>query len=384
MAGKSTIVLVLRFVDGFGLSSLNRVSIKYNAFSNSFFQATFVPGPGGEGRAFCLINTAFGSVDFYNRFSRRDMWGVSMDIQWTQLGVGTPLQQMDFFRFLVGSHVLLGIRQLANGRLALVNESGFQFATGSAPTIVLEQWYRLEIQATFNAGGAVQVKLDGVTVINFAGIPFSDTADTLGFRFQQFDRPGLAIANMIWYDSVAGDEFVTWPGPVRVNSLLPTADYQTTWTPSSGPDCWAMVNDFFPARDPAPDGNSTYILPVSGAQYFEVQASPCFGRVMAVAINCCSDSTAGDLALSALCEPLTTPHVVGVIPVQGSAGYLTQQVFATVNPDTGGNWIDSQISGALWGVSAGAGAPLRLTAFYLEKVTSLTPQPYTCGGDYCF
>lgn len=136
-------------------------------------------------------------------------------------------------------------------------------AGGGAPVLVatalncigVARWHWIEIKATMQTSGSVEVKVDGVTVINVTATDFRDGAsDTLtGFRmygsryFRQYDE-------IIICDDT-GATFNTFFGDMRIAQAVPDADGSVVdWTASAGTDV-SCVDDALAAYD----DDTTYI-----------------------------------------------------------------------------------------------------------------------------
>lgn len=362
---------MLRLLDGFDIYSSGQVFQKYAAYSATFIQDTKVTGRDGEGEAYGIINTAFGEADFYSQFEAQGVWGFHADFQ-TNATV-----QVDFYRWrssALGGGVQCSLRLTAARHLAIVNRAGTVVATG-ASTITRNQWYTLECYATFGTGGRLDVYLDGALEVSAT---FATTAqpDQVGFRWAAFGER-LYWDNYAVYDGQPGQ--ITAPfGRARVTTLRPIADVQLVWTPNTGGSDWPLVDDAFAI--PSPDGDTTYMTPTGpGPQYFTLAASPCYGLVLGLGLNASARPAGAPFPLRFITFPLAAALTMADI-TPSTAAYRTYQAIAELNPATSDTWIDADISSAYWGLSTPAGGVPRVTAVNLEKLVSLEPLPYTCGG----
>lgn len=379
---------MLRFIDGFDECTTGGVALKYNAFFSNFLQISMVAGRYAQ-QALYIQNTGFGETDLYTSFSS----GISTLGFHASLNFAAPANTpipggVPFYRFQTGSsNVNLGIQTRADGRFDVVNRNGIIVGTSTNAAITINTWYTLECKASFGPGGSIELRLNGATILKILSADFGPAnPDRCGFRWQNFGQIGPVLDDYVLYDGVAAaGDINDFTGPVQVTSILPIADAPTAWAPSSGAVCYAMVNDSPSTPGGSPDGDSTYISPTgTAAQLFQFAASPCFGLNLALAINMCARPTAGTVGLSGVCQLSGGVLTLGTVSVVPPASYQTYQVISVTNPEKGGVWIDGDINSGTFGVKYVASAQ-RVTAVYLEKITSLTPQPYSCGGgNYSF
>lgn len=397
---------MLRGVDGFDLCDYGRVFLKYNRYADGFNQGNVVSGIGG-GQAVQSFNSAFDptGAQFVRQYDSQPVWGLHFDyMQAGGSGVVTP-RAFEFYRITLAGALFFSLHQRNDGRFDMFGPGSALIGTtaiGITPNVNVN----VQVLINFGTSGSVQVLFNDSNALGVVtSIPFNFGAslpDThMWFWNGGFGPPGIQLDNYVVWDGQPGDSFGNaFPGPMSVTSLEPnTDDPSTLWTPSSGTTCVPMVNDFtnrFPGE--SPDGDFTTIAPSTlAAQGFLMKTSPCFGLVLGVAMNACA-------------RPLSAPQLLdfqvgigGNIYVVGNAtvstpffprpggvppqlqNYQTYQVLVGNSPASGSNWNDAEINGASWGLGAGVSPNQLITAFYLEKVTSLRPQPFNCGGgNYSF
>lgn len=388
---------MIRFVDGFDVCEYNQVALKYEGYDQGFDQGFVTGGRDGAGNSMEILNTGFGEVSYTKILDPQSRWGFHADVQFA----GSHFATVDWYLIAAvdpgtGAVVpILTLRILPSGLMSIMQSAtGVAIATTSTP-ITANAWHTIEFRCDFP--GQAVLKIDGTQAASGSVGSGVALPSRLTFRWQVFGPPSIIVDNYVIFDG-QGSSFTDFLGRVRVTSLLPTADVQTAWTPSAGAGAYAKVNDAFGTPHGAPDGDWGYISPASAAdQLFDVQPSPCFGLNFAVAANVCARPGSGDQSLSVICQLSRTRQVLGTVtftPVgqvnpnadAALTNYFTQQVIAEENPDTGDVWIDAQITNAWFGLRAlTANQPIRVSAFYLEKVTSLAGLPYTCGGgSYAF
>jgi hypothetical protein len=112
----------------------------------------------------------------------------------------------------------------------------------------LDTWYHIQLRVKIaDAGGVIQVKLDGNVDIDYSG----DTKPGAGTTISYF-----TLCNETYKSNGAGyffDDLVIrdddWPGEVRFDAaLVPTGDSVVAWTPSAGGDNYALVDEVPPSE----------------------------------------------------------------------------------------------------------------------------------------
>lgn len=142
-----------------------------------------------------------------------------------------------------------------------VNTSRKLEVTNTAGTIVgtstlalgVGTWYYIEIKATISNTGSVEVKIDSATEINATSIDIMNSANTYIDNIRlRGNSADIAIDDFYLLDTT-GTINNNFLGDSRIDPFFPTADNTVQWTPSTGTDNFAMVDDAIP------DGDSTYV-----------------------------------------------------------------------------------------------------------------------------
>lgn len=115
-------------------------------------------------------------------------------------------------------------------------------ASGTVATTATA-WQHLELRADIGASGTFATRIDGVDDIDYSGSLIPTASD-------EIERVGLVALG----DYASWDDFVFgeggWPGDLRIDPLAVTADSGTPeWTPSTGSDNYACVDDVPPSAD---------------------------------------------------------------------------------------------------------------------------------------
>lgn len=373
---------MLRLCDGFDIVSADRVRQKYSGYNSTFDQSFVSPGRDSQ-NCFIVLNTAFGEANYTAIFDRQGVWGLHADVRISRAGTSNNINSPVTI-FTIGDSLTtsFSVRLLPTLLLELRNAvTNGLIATSTAP-LIYEQWHTIELRATCGGTAYIELHLDGATVAaGNTGLGGAGTPDRVTFRWQVFGPPSISIDNYVIYDGQPGDQFSNFTGRIRITSMLPTADVSTSWTPSSGGSCFAMVNDAVGRAGGAPDNDGTYITPTAADQLFSVETPPCYGLIYALAVNVAARYQSSS-AVTALAQLAAGPRTLGTI--NAAAAYSIQQVFSAVDPDVGGAWRDAVIASGWFGLRSVVGGP-RVSALFLEKVVSLVPRPYDCGiGNYSY
>lgn len=382
--------------------------VKYIGSIVTFAQISMeagVPGPpnsGANGQALWLFNTAFGECNFTRIFDAQQTWGWHGDFRILN-SAGSTAQPAEFEWFQMGTATKPNKFAIVNKHdgtwdviyYTPLNVKTLLQTTTALPVNVIKN---VEIKVKFGRTGTWEIHLNGALFYK-GNVDFGDTIfpDRLGARFQGFGPPGVYVDNQIWWDGQNnGDGFNDFLGPCRITTMFPNRDAVPGWSRNGAGTGFGAVSEL-PGNPPgAPDGDTTYLSPpVAGAlNLFGMNKSPCFGRVLGVAVNMTARPTSGSPRLGAYFRNTgVSASLLGeVLLVLADAlysggqaplvGYATYQVFAGKNPETAKTWTDLQITNGLWGIGADNSIPNeRVTHFYLEKITTLdTSKSFSCGG----
>jgi hypothetical protein len=236
--------MALRFIDGFD---------HYNSMTQKWTTLSGTPTFTSVGTRFsvgqCLV------LSFANPVKALDSqatWVIGGAVKFGSFGTTSSIigvrdvgtQQVD-------------VRVNASGNLT-VTKNGTVIGTSTSSMISLNVWYYLELKVTIhNTTGAYEVRLNGVTVpgLSATGVDTRNTANNSANEIFMSTAGGITYT----YDDLyvcdgTGSTNNDFLGDVRVDTILPTADGSSTdFTPSTGTDNYAMVDDA------TPDSDSTYI-----------------------------------------------------------------------------------------------------------------------------
>lgn len=136
--------------------------------------------------------------------------------------------------------------------------TGTSLGDSGSPAVTAEAYTHIETMVTIdNSAGQVEVRVNGVTVLSISGV---DTAATANIETSQVQitvngtqpNPGVTtwyIDDIYCYDDTGSynNDFI---GDRRVYTLFPNADTaQADWSPSTGGDGYAMIDEADPNDD---------------------------------------------------------------------------------------------------------------------------------------
>jgi hypothetical protein len=229
----------------------------------------------------------------------------------TRFGVGRSLANPGMIRFTASSQVFVGyavqmggyssnfngyrfalhtdngttthLRLYFNPTVQLYRNDGTLLASGTMPANAnpINSWIYVEVSATIaDAGGTCEVRVNGVTVINFTGDTRSGGTST---NIDSISQAQYDIGS-VWDDlyvcnSIGSAPHNTFLGEIRIHSLSPNAAGSSTqWTPDTGTN-FSRVNEVpYSAANYVQSGTSgqrdTYLiadLPASAGSVLAVQ-----------------------------------------------------------------------------------------------------------------
>jgi hypothetical protein len=259
----------------------------------------------------------------------------------------TPNNNQPFFSFRDGSSTQVAIGLDASYRIT-VFVGGTVVATSSPNAFAVGAWYFVQLRAHIaNAGGNIQVWLQGQQVINFTG----DTQNTANAYANQWLMTRNANqtwqTNLIIYDETGNAPNARTP-ETRIYADLPTgAGASSGWTPLSGSN-WQMVDE------QPNDGDTTYNAagssPLDDLYAYPAATIPTGSVVYAVASEMdCRKDDAGTNDVAALVRTGSTDYehssVYGL-----TASYQRLRSIWDTNPNTLSAWTVSEANGAQIGI----------------------------------
>jgi hypothetical protein len=278
----------------------------------------------------------------------------------------------------VNTQTSLMLRQNADGTLSVCMGNG---GTSNFPGAVLytttyvvlrNAWIYIELSID-TATGTWALYIDDVFIQSQTAVALPAPVDRFSIQSSTFETHN--IANLYCTD---GERL----GPCRANGFPPIIGSTHQWAPLTGTNL-SQVKEFGnrPLPLQTPDDNISYVEASAAGvtDYYGFGAPPCYGRVLALALNVDGSAIIGSPSVDFLIK------IAGVSYSSGFSdafpgGYGIQQGITQLNPATGTFWTDTDIAGALFGFSFAGSGTLRVTQFMGEQLVSLRSSPFNCGG----
>lgn len=385
--------LSLLFADGFDNCEADTFTLKYSPFLTGFLQTRILAGYKSSG-ALSIDNTSGTTNTFTRNFGSQSI------LLWNGYFQVNPASSQVFLIIAAssGPTSLLQMRANTSGTLDLLDGSGS--VLGTTPTVAPNTTYWIEINAKYGVAGEIEVWLGlaGVTPVRVIHVSSINFGATLPDEFT-FQWTGPGSPNSLWLDNLtvwSAAALSDRNGPSAVTGEIVGALASAGGWTIGGANATGIlqaVADQATGYASVPDGLLSYIITGTGDALFLPGTSPCFGLVLAAALNLCAAPSGGSPTITAILKDRTLTSNLGTATVVDTTntlvpsnpnlfGFATYQ-FIAMNPPNGGQWDDSQILNDRWGASASG--LLKLTQVYIEKVTDLTGQKFGCGqASYAF
>ncbi len=265
--------------------------------------------------------------------------GFAYKHQGTDSSAGQPLIQ-----FISGTQVEAELEIDNMGSLFANRDTNTQLAE-SSDRLRLGTWSHIEIKYVLHdSTGVFQVRINGQNVINETNVD-TRVSGTAIEEVRLWAHEYGAFDDIYIYDDNGGAP--TLQGSRVVENLLPTSDDTSQWTPSTGSDHYALVNDStindttyisHGTINEVDDWNYSNIIEIDGgilglAQYTRV-----------------STNDGGIRTVNALCESNSTEDLDSSVH---SEGFETTYRIIDEDPDTSTAWTLSGVNAATFGVEVG-------------------------------
>ena len=155
-----------------------------------------------------------------------------------RLGAGLQIEPRTIFALVDATSAFHWAVQMSISGFVTVVDSNDMVVAMSAQPLGYGVWHWIEVKATATGAGNVEVRVDGVQVINVAGDFLDGTADPLtSLRFGGvFNTEGFHYDELIVMDGT-GATFNDFLGDMRIEASVVDADGSIVdWTASAGTD----------------------------------------------------------------------------------------------------------------------------------------------------
>jgi len=207
-----------------------------------------------SGTGTASINFSGSGTTYYLAFAFR---------QDTTPGSTASNAQMVAFRQSSGANLICEVRKTAALGFNIENATGSQVFAGAAGAYQLNTWHWVEVRLLVDgAAGQLEIRVDGVQVVNLTNQDFDDGAGDLDqIEFQNGTNSGNSRIDdvVVWDGSAETDSpFVNnFLGDMRLIADVPDATTQEQWTRVGGGAAnHEAVDDALPGAN---DGDTTHV-----------------------------------------------------------------------------------------------------------------------------
>lgn len=247
-----------------------------------------------------------------------------------------------------GATIHLDVRLLTTGALRVSRANGAAVLGTSASTPITPATYHF-IEVAFNihdTTGTYDVRVNGVSVVSGTGADTQNTGTGIWNGIGWWGLAGSTSANTCEIDDIYVADDTTFRGDHRIMALLPSTGNgtHTAWTPSTGTDHGALVDEASP--------NTTDYVTSSSAGAIDTYNFPAVGVAGTVAGVQISHYSKAEVAGVRTVVPA---YRIGGADQVGTGGILASDwvyatEFAAVSPATSVAWTVAEIDAAEFGV----------------------------------
>jgi hypothetical protein len=259
------------------------------------------------------------------------------------MGTGANFSRVQLLDSAGANQITVNIGSTGTISVYRGSEAGTLLGTGGS--VPFGSWFHLEFDVTVHdSTGAVDVYLNGASVISVSGVDTKNTA-VAGAASVKFTGPSNATNPYLYIDDVVITNTFAQIGAAIVQTLYPTGAGATTqWTPSAGAN-YAAVDET------TGDGDTTYVSTstlnnIDTYAFGDLTANS--GAVLAVAVNIVGRADAGG---SPQVTPVLRPGSTDRLGtgVAQTATYANGQSIWETNPD-GGSWTEAAVNASEAGI----------------------------------
>jgi len=232
----------------------------------------------------------------------------------------------------------------SNGDLEI--KRGFSLLANVPNVFPLNRWLYVEVKVTIdNSAGAVEVRIDGVTVASLSGI---DTQNTGNNYVNRVTLDGGCYKDDFYICDTSGAKNNDFLGDIAIEAVVPDANgTNQDWTPSAGSDHYAVIDEV------PPNGDSDYLSTGSTGQKETNQhaALTLTGSVLGVQqMHLVRKDDAGSWTVKPICKSGSTESAGSALAVSDTYTYVTR--ILEDDPDTGADWLPAGVNAAEWGIES--------------------------------
>lgn len=249
--------------------------------------------------------------------------------------------QWPFMDVVLEDGSTIGVRWTSSGTWVMEIDYG----TVVSGTLVTAgyTWTHVQFTVTIDGtSGIFQTKIDGIDDIDYSGDTQPDTSTEIAYVRIGYNYVGNAGTAPATDDFTYGTGDL--PGDVRFDVLYPTADNSVEWTPSTGSDNYALVDEIPPDTDDyvTTSGSAVATDKYDMSDWVGTAKTPIFIAQWMQAMK----DTAGYGGVELYVESGGQESTSGSFNVATSWQYY--QNIIMVDPDTSGSWTESAIDDVVY------------------------------------
>jgi len=244
------------------------------------------------------------------------------------------------------------LKLLDDGKVAAYGAGNTHLGTTTNAVYKKDRWHYFEVKVVcHDTAGSYEVRVDGVNVLSGSNVDTRTGADTRFVRFRCDEwSQYLDDIYICDTDGTTNNDFL---GQVIVEAVFPNADGDSSdWTPASGTDNYAMVDD-----NPTDDDTSYVESNTEGEtdlyQYTDLSTIT-DEDILGVVLKTEPRMTAfpGDLDIYQTVKSGSTASDGDGVNIADDSYTSIQRVLET-DPDTSSVWTASGVNGAQFGIKTG-------------------------------
>jgi len=137
--------------------------------------------------------------------------------------------------------IIINSNGLTTNEISFLVETDVK-ATSNNVDIQLDTWYYLEAKIyKHSTNGTANIKIDGEEVVSFSGDTYSGSFDHYGMVY--FTSENDRTFDDLYICDGSGSKNNDFLGTCNVKCLSPSSDASGNWTPSTGNDLYAVINE---------------------------------------------------------------------------------------------------------------------------------------------
>ena len=338
--------MALLLIDGFEQYGL--AAQLFRGGWNPSLTSTLINFPTGRhGSGSRAVENGFNSATIKHTFTSTDFFVVGFAYRQSI----TPLATLYSVQLLKGANVMISIVVTAAGELQLRRGPTTQLAITSGLGLTIGAWAYIECKVTIHdTAGAYECQVDGVSVFSDSSVDTREGSDT---EVDVFSMVGRTTQDPQWDDIYilddAGSDNTDFLGDCRVETIFPDADgNEVDFTRvGGGSNNWEAVDDGLTLDHDTTYNHSSTVTDrdLYGFAALTGDIDTIFGVDAKMLVR---KDDAGFRQVRAIARSNTT-EVEGSIETLGLDWKFVQHLMEN-NPDGGGDWTETTVNAAQFGL----------------------------------